>query len=393
MFKTFFVDKTAYSPRNPLIIAELGTSHNGDLSKAKEMAAAAAESGAGCVKLQMVFAEEILHPNTGEVSLPGGSIRLYDRFRQLETPAEFYADVKEYVESLGLLFLCTPFGLKSAKLLKELKPKIVKIASPELNYTALLREVSGWGLPILLSTGVSKLGDIEEALLQLGIRSEELGINRDKKAESRGGSSLFLIPNSSLLILHCVTAYPAPETDYNLRVLQSLQSVFGVSVGVSDHSLDPCLVPSLAICQGAVVIEKHFCLSRGDPGLDDPIALPPRDFALMSGALRRAAGQDPEKTLADISLERGSSLVEAVLGNGVKMLAPSEQDNYERTNRSLHALRDIKPGETITPEHFAVLRTEKVLRPGLPPSWAERICGRQARQFIPAGQGIRFEDI
>jgi len=365
MFKSFSADGTAYSPQNPLIIAELGTSHNGELSKAKEMARAAFESGAGCIKLQMVFADEILHPNTGEVSLPGGKIRLYDMFKQLEMPLEFYADVKEYVESLSLLFLCTPFGLKSAKLLKELKPKIVKIASPELNYTALLHEVAGWQLPVLLSTGVSKLGDIEEAVTG----------SRD------------------CCLLHCVTAYPAPEKDYNLRVLQSLASVFGVSVGVSDHSLDPCLVPSLAVCQGAAVIEKHFCLSRKDPGLDDPIALPPHEFALMSKAIRRAAETSSEQMLANMSRERGASLVEAVLGDGVKTLAPSEQDNYERTNRSLHALRDIQPGDTIKAEDFAVLRTEKILRPGLPPSWADRICGRTARQFIPAGEGIRFEDV
>jgi len=368
MSGSFFVDGTAYSPKNPLIIAELGTSHNAGLSKAKEMSQAAAESGANCVKLQMVFADEILHPNTGEVNLPGGKIRLYDIFKQLETGPEFYAEVKEYVESLGLLFLCTPFGLKSAKLLKELKPKIIKIASPELNYTALLREIAGWKLPTLLSTGVSKLGDIEEALAIIGNREH-------------------------VCLLHCVTAYPAPETDYNLRVLQSLQQVFGVSVGVSDHSLDPCLVPSLAICRGAAVIEKHFCLSRSDPGLDDPIALPPREFSLMTKAIRRAAKTDSEQTLAGIRRERGDSLVEAVLGNGVKLLAPSEQANYERTNRSIHALRDIQPGEIIKAEDFAVLRTEKILRPGLAPSWAERICGRAARQFIPAGEGIRFEDI
>jgi sialic acid synthase SpsE len=375
VFKTFLVDGTAYSPRNPLIIAELGTSHNGDLAKAKEMAAAAAGSGAGCVKLQMVFADEILHPNTGEVSLPGGKIKLYEQFKRLEMQPEFYADVKEYVESLGLLFLCTPFGLKSAKILKELKPKIVTIASPELNYTALLRETAGWGLPTILSTGVSKLGDIEEAVLG----SREWGVNNN--------------PHSPLCLLHCVTAYPATETDYNLRVLKSLAAVFGVSVGVSDHSLDPCMVPSLAVCQGAAVIEKHFCLSRDDPGLDDPIALPPQDFALMSKAIHRAAELDPEQALACINRERGASLVEAVLGNGVKILAPSEQDNYERTNRSIHALRDIKPGEIIKPEDFAVLRTEKILRPGLAPSWAQRICGRTARQFIPAGEGIRFEDV
>jgi len=336
-------------------------------------------------------------------------------FKQLETPPEFYAEVKEYVESLGLLFLCTPFGLKSAKLLKELKPKIVKIASPELNYTALLREIAGWQLPVLLSTGVSKLGDIEEALFNLGSREWGVGSgeqrlgNREQGTGNRDRCSDYSIasdmhpdcPNNdpySLLptpysLLHCVTSYPAPETDYNLRVLQSLQRVFGVSVGVSDHSLDPCLVPSLAVCQGAAVIEKHFCLSRNDPGLDDPIALPPREFSLMSGAIRRAAETGAEKTLAGISRERGASLVEAVLGDGVKTLAPSEQDNYERTNRSIHALRDIQAGEIIKAEDFAVLRTEKILRPGLAPSWADRICGRTARQMIPAGQGIRFEDI
>jgi len=231
-----------------------------------------------------------------------------------------------------------------------------------------LREVAGWGLPTLLSTGVSTLGDIEQALLNIGNREQ-------------------------VCLFHCVTSYPAPETDYNLRVLQSLSSVFGVSVGVSDHSMDPCLVPSLAICQGAAVIEKHFCLSRSDPGLDDPIALPPQEFALMTKAIRKAAETDTAQTLANLSRDRGASLVEAVLGDGVKILAPSERDNYERTNRSIHALRDIQPGEIIKEEDFAVLRTEKILRPGLAPSWADRICGRKARQFIPAGQGIRFEDI
>jgi sialic acid synthase SpsE len=367
----FSVDKAVFSPRNPLIIAELGTAHGGGLSKAKDMAKTAAEAGADCVKLQMVYADEILHPNTGEVSLPGGKIRLYDRFKQLEMPPEFYAEIKTYVESQGLLFLCTPFGLKSAIILRTLQPKIVKIASPELNFTALLQEIAGWGLPVLLSSGVSTLGDIEEALRVL------------RSGGNKGEVSL----------LHCVTSYPAPETDYNLRVLQSLAAVFGVSVGVSDHSLDPELVPALAVTQGAAVIEKHFCLSRDDPGLDDPIALPPPEFARMVKAIRRAAEMGPEETVASLRRERGAETVEAVLGNGIKTLAQSEKENYTRTNRSIHALRDIQAGEIIRAEDFAVLRTEKILRPGLAPSFAAQICGRTARQFIPAGEGIRFEDV
>jgi len=362
------IEKSSFSPKKPLIIAELGTSHNADIIKAMEMASAAAETGADCVKFQMVFADEILHPNTGEVTLPGGKIRLYDRFKALETPVEFYEQIKEYVESRGLLFLCTPFGMKSAELLKKIQPKAVKIASPELNYTGLLEEIAGWGLPVLLSSGVSRLSDIETAVE-------------------------ILKPSSQLCLLHCVTSYPAPETDYNLKVLPNLSGVFGVPVGVSDHSADPELVPALSVSMGAAVIEKHFCLSKTDPGLDDPIALPPQEFSQMVRAVRRAAETGAEETLAFYNRERGEDLVRQILGSGVKELAPSEKANYRLTNRSIHALRDIQKGEILKKGDYAVLRTEKILRPGLEPCWEKLVEGRTARNFIPAGEGIRFEDI
>jgi sialic acid synthase SpsE len=344
----------------------LGTSHGGDPVKAGELVAAAAEAGADCVKFQIVYADEILHPNTGLVKLPGGDIRLYDRFRELEVEPSFFAGLKAEVEKRGLLFLCTPFGLQSAAELRALAPRLVKIASPELNYTALLKETASWGLPVLLSSGVSTLADIEEALAVLG--------------------------EVPVCILHCVTAYPAPESEYNLRLLESLSSVFGVPAGLSDHSLDPELIPALGTAMGAVVIEKHFCLSRDDKGLDDPIALPPGDFARMVKAVRRASALGREKTLEEYIRDRGE-VAEKALGDGVKRLAPSEKANYARTNRSLHALRDIQAGETIHAGDIGVLRTEKVLRPGLPPSWEDKIPGRKARNFIPAGEGIRFEDI
>ncbi|MDR0718782.1 MAG: N-acetylneuraminate synthase family protein [Treponema sp.] len=364
----FRLNKTEYSAKNILLIAELGTSHGADPVKAKELIAAAAGAGADCVKFQIVYADEILHPATGEVALPGGKIRLYDRFKELEVPLSFYAEMKQEVESRGLLFLCTPFGIKSARELKSLGPALVKTASPELNYCQLLKEVGGYGLPILLSTGVSRLGDIEEALSILGQKE-------------------------NICLLHCVTAYPAPEADYNLRVLQNLSGIFGVPVGVSDHSADSTLVPVLAAAMGASVIEKHFCLSRDDPGLDDPIALPPDEFARMAKAVRQASDRGPGKTLAMMRREWGRGTVEAVLGDGVKRLAPSEKANYERTKRSIHALRDIAAGETIGKKMIACLRTEKILRPGLPPLWEEYIIGRKAAAFIPAGEGIRFEDI
>jgi sialic acid synthase SpsE len=372
MGKQFILDGKVYSagiPGNltiPLSIAELGTSHGGEPLKARELVDAAALAGAGCVKFQMVYADEILHPNTGEVILPGGPVGLYDAFKKLEMPPSFYAGMKEYAESRGLLFLCTPFGPRSARELWELKPKAFKIASPELNYTALVKQVAGYGTPVFLSAGVSKLGDIEEALE--------------------------FFPPEKVCLLHCVTAYPAPEKDYNLRVLESLSAVFGTAVGVSDHSMDPELVPVLAAATGAAAIEKHFCMSRSDPGLDDPVALPPDSFARMVRAVKHAAAMKGDEAIAACSRERGQALVRAVLGDGVKRLAPSERANYRRTNRSVHALRDIAEGETIEAGMTGILRTEKVLRPGLPPSWAEGIPGRKARRFIPAGEGIRFED-
>jgi sialic acid synthase SpsE len=365
--RTFTIGNEVFSPEKVLIIAELGTGHGGSLAKARELVDAASEAGADCVKFQLVYADEILHPNTGIVPLPGGPIRLFDRFKELELPLDFFAQLKEYVESKELLFLCTPFGLRSARELRSLGARAIKIASPELNHLALIDEVASFGLPTLLSSGVSRLADIERAIERL--------------------------PVERACLLHCVTSYPAPETDYNLRVLGSLRSVFGTAVGVSDHSMDPELVPSLAVAVGACALEKHLCLSRDDDGLDDPIALPPEDFARMVRSVREVSRIGAEAALEALKLDRGADTVEAVLGDGIKRLAPSERWNYERTNRSIHALRAIAAGETIRAEDIACLRTEKVLRPGLSPEWESSVIGRRALRDIPSGEGIRFEDI
>jgi sialic acid synthase SpsE len=356
-----------FSPRNPLIIAELGTSHGADRQKAKDLIDAAALAGANCVKFQIVYADEILHPNTGEVPLPGGMIRLYDRFKELEVSPDFFSEMKEYTERKGIIFLCTPFGIRSARELKSLNPKIIKIASPELNYTKLLEEVSSYKTPIILSSGVSTLGDIEKALGYFN--------------------------NIDVCLLHCITSYPAPEKEYNLRVLQSLQAIFGVSVGISDHSLDPELVPVLATIMGASVIEKHFCLSRKDPGLDDPIALDPNDFITMVKAVRRVSSIGSESALTEMIDKYGEELVLSILGSGVKKLAASEKANYERTRRSIHALCEIKKGEIIESGMIASLRTEKKLKVGLHPEWEDKIFGKIAVRDIPSGEGITIDDI
>ncbi len=363
----------AWTEKDPLIIAEIGTSHGADQAKARELVAAARDSGAGCAKFQLIHADEIIHPKTGIVPLPGGDTSLYAVFESLETPLSFYADIKEYAESLGLLFLCTPFGPESARELASLKPAFLKSASPELNHFPLLAELAATGLPLIVSTGVSRLGDVEAALEALGYP--------DVRAPD------------SILLLHCVTAYPAPPEDYNLMAMANLGSVFGLPVGVSDHSLDPLLVPLAALASGACAVEKHFTLSKTDGGLDDPVALTPTEFSAMARELRAAAGTNAEVIIAEASARFGAERVNAVLGDGVKRLAPAERANYGRTNRSLHAMRSIKKGEIIRREDVGILRTEKVLRPGLRPEFLDEAIGRRAARDIEDGEGIVWGDL
>lgn len=366
MNNSFPVGARSFDSGHPLVIAEIGTSHGGDIEKAFDLIDAAAEAGADCAKFQCVLADEIVHPNTGYVTLPGGSVPIYERFKALELDADFYASAKERTEAKGLLFLCTPFGLKSARLLRRLKVEAMKVASPELNHLSLIDELASYGLPTLVSSGVSTLADIERALSRLAC---------------------------PVLLLHCVTAYPAPAEEYNLRLLANLASIFGLPTGVSDHSSNPILVPSLAVAVGAVAVEKHICLSRSDPGLDDPIALPPGDFSAMTRAIRMAAELPAQATIAALCERFGADVVEAVLGDGVKRLAPSEAANYTRTNRSIHALKAIKKGDIFSEKNLALLRTEKVLRPGIGPEQLPRIIGRAARRDVANGEGIDWEDV
>ena len=349
------------------LIAELGTSHQGDRARARELVDAAAQAGADCIKFQLVHADEILHPLSGIVDLPTGKIALYEQFRGLEKAVGFYEDLKRYTESRGVLFLCSPFGLRSARELKSIRVQALKIASPELNHLPLLEEVAGYGLPLFLSTGVSLLGDIERALAITG--------------------------SANVILMHCVTAYPAPETDYNLNVLFGLRSLFGVEVGVSDHSMDPVLVPVLSAASGACALEKHFTIARGGAGLDDPIALEPEHYRTMVKRIREAEQAGPAATRAALEREHGADRVRAVMGTGVKELAPSERANYTRSNRSIHAVKQIPRGARIGSADVAILRTEKTLRPGIGPEYMHLVVGAVARRAIPPGEGVEWADI
>jgi N-acetylneuraminate synthase len=348
-----------------LVVAEAGSAHGGDLNRGLELVEAAVEAGAGAVKFQIIFAEEIVHPRTGTIRLPGGEVPIYERFRALERDEEFFARLKQAAESRGALFLASVFGPRSLAMLRRLGAAAVKIASPELNHLPLLDLVAESGLPAVLSTGVSTLGDIERALSRC--------------------------PGSALL--HCVTAYPAPEGQYNLRLIPTLRAAFGVPVGVSDHSLDPLLVPGCAAALGACLVEKHLTLKRSGGGLDDPIALEPEAFAAMARGLRELERAGAEAGLRGLEERHGRERVAQVLGDGVKRLAPAEAGYYATTRRSLHAVGDIAAGARLRPEDICIVRSERNLRPGLEPEHFERVAGCTARRRIPAGQGIRWEDL
>lgn len=367
----------------PRVVAEIGTSHEGDVNHARDLIHAARDAGADMAKFQFVLAGEILHPRAGNVDLPLGAIPLYERFQELERPADFYAHLMELCEEAGVQFLCTPFGLKSAQILRRLGLDEFKVASPELNHLPLLRTIALTGASMILSSGVATVADLAESL------------DAVRAAGAR-----------RITILHCITAYPAPEEEYNLRAIPAMRTIFGVPVGVSDHSLDPVLVPALATLTGACMIEKHITLNRSDAGLDDAIALEPSEFARMVREVRAIAGQiqqghdDPvEKRrrevdiTTELSKRYGSPRVQAVLGNGTKHLAPSEQRNYGHTNRSIHAIHDLNAGDVLTEANIAILRSEKNLTPGLHPRYWEVIHGKRLVNPVTAGEGVTWSSL
>lgn len=363
-----------------MIIAEIGTSHSGSLTKAFELIDTAVDSGADAVKFQWVYADEILHPNTGFVNLPTGNIRLYDRFKELEVSKSFYEQTLNYAHKKGVKFICSPFGLKSLSELLDINPDAIKIASPELNHFPMLNALSERRknqqkkIDVIISSGVSTLSDIEKALQILGYENVSL--------------------------LHCITSYPAPETEYNVRLVKNLHNIFGIETGISDHSLDPVLVPCLSTAMGGTIIEKHITLSKTTDGLDDPVALTKEQFTAMTQAVHQC-----ETVLSHYGNERGvleiikqmesqygDEKVKAVLGSGVKTLAPSEKNNYGKTNRSLHYLKSLRAGSKIKDSDIGTLRTEKILTSGISSEFLPILLNKTLSSDVKNGDGVRLED-
>ena len=368
----FAIGKKVFSSRHPLIIAEIGTSHAGDIHKAFKMIDDAIWAGSDAVKFQIVYADEILHPNSGYVKLPQGNVLLYDRFKSLELPPSFYAELADYAREKGIMFSASVFGERSFQDLLALQPDFFKVASPELNYHSLIKDIAKCGVPLILSTGVSRLSDIEGAI------------------EAVHSVSC----NLPLAILHCITSYPAPENEYNVSLIENLGNILGIPVGLSDHSLHPFFIPALSLAFSSSIIEKHICQSRNEKGLDDKIALEPNDFKLMCGTIREVEGKSRQEIIDYLMKKdiKEKSIFDAI-GNGVKILAPSELQNYERTNRSIHYVHDMKRGTPIKKEDICIVRTEKVLTVGLSPSMYYVALDSVLQRDVKAGEGVQFDDI
>ncbi len=348
------------------IIAELGTAHGGDLGAATTLIEAAAAAGADCCKVQIIFADEILHPASGSVTLTQGTVDLYKRFRHLERDLEFYNQLRRRCQQQGCSFLASIFGPRSLAVAQQLGVRRIKIASPELNHIPLLREAARGAEHLILSSGVSRLSDIERAL--------------------------HYASGVPLTLLHCVTAYPAPEEESNLRLIPHLRALLGVAVGLSDHTAHPTLVPALATLCGAIAIEKHLTLDSQGTELDDPFALSPLQLSEMCRSIRKLAERPAAEAWASLKEQYGEQRVERILGDGIKRLAASEEPHYGHTNRSIMALRDIAVDEALGAHNCAILRSEGRL-PGLAPHHWDSICGAFAQQPIAAGCGLQWSDL
>ena len=352
------------------IVAEIGTSHEGSLEKAKNLVEKAKYAGANCVKFQWVYADEILHPNTGFVDLPTGKIPLYQRFKELEVNPDFFYKLREFSSEIDIDFMCSPFGSQSLLELLQINPDYIKIASPELNYIQLLKLLNDKNkneIPVVLSSGVSKLSDIENAI--------ECFDNL-----------------KNLTLLHCVTSYPAPENEYNLNLIKNLNSILGIKTGVSDHSLSPYIVPLLSLYSGATMLEKHITLNNDDDGLDDPVALNIENFKKMTDAINEAKKISKDELYLEMKKHFGS-IIDETLGTGIKKLAPSEKNNYLRTNRSLRFMNDIPKGNKISTKDIGILRTEKILEVGLHPKFYDDFIGKTVSKDIKSGDAVLWSCI
>jgi N-acetylneuraminate synthase len=323
------------------VIAEAGVNHGGDLGRARELVAMAAEAGADIVKFQSFVTGRSITRDAPkadyQLATTGATESQYEMVRRLELSRSDHEVLVEDCRRLGIEFLSTAFDAESFDLLLGLGIRRVKVASGELTNLPMLRRFGAAGLPLLVSTGMADLDEIAAALAAL----ESAGTTRDR-----------------VTLLHCTTEYPAPFDEVNLRAMRTLAETFGTAVGYSDHTTG-IAVPIAAAALGATVIEKHVTVDRSLPGPDHRASLEPAELAAMIGAIRS---------------------VEAALGDGVKRPTASELRNRAVARKSLVAARRIRAGETFGPDDLATKRPGTGLSPML---WDEVVGRRATRDYAP----------
>ena len=333
--------------RKTLIIAEAGVNHNGDLELAKQIVKAAANAGADLVKFQTFTAERLAIDSAPKADYQNQTTdqkqSQFAMLRQLELTAEMHEQLIVYCSKQGIGFFSTGFDLQSVDYLASLGADRFKIPSGEITNLPYLRHVGAFGKPLILSTGMATLGEIEAALDACEIAGT---------------------PRSRITVLHCNTEYPTPMCDVNLRAMCSIRDAFGVAVGYSDHTLG-IEVPIAAVALGATVIEKHLTLDRNLAGPDHKASLEPDEFAAMVRAIRN---------------------IEQAMGDGINRPSPSESKNKSIARKSLVAARSIKAGEQFTPENLTAKRPGT----GVSPMRWDKAMGRIATRDYGADEMIEL---
>jgi N,N'-diacetyllegionaminate synthase len=329
------------------IIAEAGVNHNGDIRLAHGLVDAAADAGADLVKFQTFSAARLV---TAAARKADYQLATTDRaesqqemIRRLELTPQMHEELIAHCERRGIRFFSSAFDLESIDLLARLGLDRFKIPSGEITNLPYLRHVGRQRLPVILSTGMATLAEVEAAMDVL-VTS---GVQRE-----------------SITVLHCNTEYPTPMTDVNLRAMQSMQRALGVPVGYSDHTAG-IEVAVAAVALGATVIEKHLTLDRTLPGPDHRASLEPAQFGAMVAAIRN---------------------IERALGDDLKQPSPSEQKNIAVARKSIVAARPIRKGEVLTEAHLAAKRPGTGLSPML---WDELI-GRTASRDFAADEPLEW---
>lgn len=331
--------------RHVEIVAEAGVNHNGSLARALELVDAAASAGAAVVKFQTFKSELVISKHAPKADYQKATTDAtesqLDMVRRLELDESAHRQILERCRLRGVEFLSTPFDVPSIGLLQSLGVRRLKIPSGEITNLLLLRAAAATNLPLILSTGMSTLGEIEAALAILGGGSFADPAVRERLSRT-------------VTLLHCTTEYPAPVEDVNLRAMSTMASAFGLPVGYSDHT-EGIAVSIAAVALGAVVIEKHFTLDRSLPGPDHKASLEPSELATLCSSVRQ---------------------VGRALGSTLKVPSPSETKNLAIARKSLVAACPIRRGERFTAANLTAKRPGTGISPMRFDEWVGRIAER-----------------